>query len=98
MAFAGGVGLRHGDLSNAVRRLPDAPVPVVFGELPRSNGRASRGHRLRAAEYCRGESGLDHFVVAVFRAVVAVRAGCAALAIEVWRTVPCCDHSDDVES
>src|ERR1035438_7566617 len=87
LAFAGSVDFRYGDLSDAVCRVSDAAVPVVFDQLSRSDGRPGGGHRLRGAEYRGRESGFDDFAVAVLCALRTVRVGGGSCAAEIRRTV-----------
>ena len=57
--------LRHGDLPDAVRRLPRAAVSVVRGRTSRRDGGTRRGGRLHAAEHRGHSSGRDDVAVAV---------------------------------
>ena len=75
-----------------------APVSVVRGESSRTMGRAGRGDCVLAAEYRGSESGFNDFLVAVLRPVVAVLAGGAALAIEIWRAVSRRNYAHNVQS
>ena len=53
LAVAGGLDLRHGDLSHAVRALPQPAVSLVRGRASRGDGGAGSGNSLRIAEYFR---------------------------------------------
>src|SRR5581483_4240564 len=97
VALAGCFGFRHGDLPDAVRRLPDSPFSVVFSQSSRGDGRACGGCGLLAPEHRWRESRFDNFAVAVLCPVVAVLADCAAFADEVRRTASRGHHADNLK-
>src|SRR4029077_7847045 len=73
LALAGRFDFRYGDLSHAVRGLPDAHVPMVSTGKSRMVGSTGGGDCVRSFEYCRRESCFADVTVAVFRLVSTLR-------------------------
>src|SRR6202035_339802 len=90
LALAGGVDLRHGDLSDIIRALSHAPVSLVLCRISRLGGRLRGGRGLRAVEYCRRTRGFYNLALAFLRALRALSFDRGYRAIQIRSPCPCC--------